>query len=212
MMKINKKAIFMAILFLSLVFVGYKFKIEYNKHVEKENVNRLLIELKEKGLDPDTIRKKENDRLTFTNNLKTNINNEVEKLAKQLQSQAFKEKVYVKRIKERYGIKSNNYKVYTMTLSFYTDLNCENGFGPITATGKRLTNGQIANNQLPFGTKVYIDGHGMKTVEDRGSKRYFNTVTKVDVFVPRNAGESDSAYWRRVNNMGKIKAKAIVFE
>lgn len=75
-----------------------------------------------------------------------------------------------------------------------------------------MTNGQIANNQLPFGTKVYIDGHGMKTVEDRGSKRYFNTVTKADVFVPRNAGESDSAYWRRVNNMGKVKAKAIVFQ
>ena len=212
MLKINKKAIFMAILFLSLVFAGFKVKEEYNKHVEKENINRLLSELKAKGLDPDTIRKKENDRLVFTDNLKKNMTKEVEKLRKQLQSEEFKEKLYIKRIKTKYGIKSNNYKVYTMTLSFYTDLNCENGFGPITATGKRLTSGQIANNQLPFGTKVYIDGHGMKTVEDRGSTRYFNTVTKVDVFIPRNAGESDSAYWRRVNNMGKVKAKAIVFE
>ena len=109
----------------------------------------------------------------------------------------------INHLREITGLEVTGYSKYTFELSFYTDLNCENGFGNITATGKILKDGIIANNFLDFGTKVYIEGFGVKTVEDRGSKKYFNTVSKVDVFVPRNNGESDSEYYKRVNDLGR---------
>jgi len=45
----------------------------------------------------------------------------------------------------------------------------------ITASGKKVKVGMVANNWLPFGTKVFIEGLGEFTVEDRGSKKYFGT-------------------------------------
>ncbi len=45
----------------------------------------------------------------------------------------------------------------------------------ITASGKKVKVGMVANNWLPFGTKVFIKGLGEFTVEDRGSKKYFGT-------------------------------------
>ncbi len=45
----------------------------------------------------------------------------------------------------------------------------------ITASGKKVKVGMVANNWLPFGTKVFIKGLGEFTVEDRGNKKYFGT-------------------------------------
>ncbi len=45
----------------------------------------------------------------------------------------------------------------------------------ITASGKKVKVGMVANNWLPFGTKVFIKGLGEFTVEDRGSRKYFGT-------------------------------------
>ena len=109
----------------------------------------------------------------------------------------------VNELREITGVNLNGYSKITFEVSFYSDLNCENGFGNITATGKTLEGGMIANNFLEFGTKVYIEGLGLKTVEDRGSKKYFNAINKIDVFVPRNNNESDSEYYKRVNNLGR---------
>lgn len=61
----------------------------------------------------------------------------------------------------------------------------------------------VANNFLPFFTDVYIEGYGMKEVHDTGSPRYFNASNKFDVYVPRNPGENDSNYFRRVNSYGR---------
>lgn len=109
----------------------------------------------------------------------------------------------INELSELAGFEVGGYSKITFEVSFYSDLNCENGFGNITATGKTLENGMIANNFLEFGTKVYIEGLGLKTVEDRGSKKYFNAIDKIDVFIPRNHGESDSEYYKRVNNLGR---------
>ena len=109
----------------------------------------------------------------------------------------------INELKNITGLNVVGYEKHVFEISFYSDLNCENGFGNITATGKTLKDGMIANNFLNFGTKVYIDGLGLKTVEDRGSKKYFNAVNKADVFIHRNYGESDKEYYRRVNNLGR---------
>ena len=96
-------------------------------------------------------------------------------------------------------------------LTFYTSLACENGgYGNVTASGKRLYDGCVANNVLPFGTKIVINGNTY-TVEDRGCSA-FNNIYSYDVYVPRRSGESDSAYINRVNNMGKRYVTAYIID
>jgi 3D (Asp-Asp-Asp) domain-containing protein len=54
----------------------------------------------------------------------------------------------------------------------------------ITASGKRVAVGMIAADTriLPFGTKVYIDGMGIYTVEDTGGAIKGNCI---DIYMPR---------------------------
>lgn len=98
-------------------------------------------------------------------------------------------------------------------ISFYTSLGCENGgYAGITASGKRLREGMVANNCYSFGTNIYFKGYGLKEVQDRGANSVFGNYTSFDVFVPRNYGESDSQYFKRVNNMGVKTVTAYVFK
>lgn len=97
-----------------------------------------------------------------------------------------------------------------ITLTFYTSLGEENGgFSGINCSGKRLTPGTVANNVLPLGTEIYTKEFGTLTVSDRGGNN-FNTISRLDVYVPREAGESDKDYLIRVNNMGRVKVKGYV--
>jgi 3D (Asp-Asp-Asp) domain-containing protein len=68
---------------------------------------------------------------------------------------------------------------------------CKQCCGPnakgITASGKKVKQGMIACNWLPFGTKVSIEGLGTFTVEDRGAKSLFGSKKKhikhIDVYL-----------------------------
>lgn len=89
----------------------------------------------------------------------------------------------------------------TFKLTFYTDLPEDNGGWTITATGDKLTYGVVANNVFPFYTKIYLEGYGTMTVKDRGGSN-FNTRSRLDVFIPRKSGESNTTYRNRVYSMG----------
>ena len=99
-------------------------------------------------------------------------------------------------------------------VTYYTDLPEENSYeyGGVNATGEPLAKGMVANNQLALGTKIYVEGYGLKTVEDRGSKRHFSKTNRIDIFIPRKNGESDEAYYKRVNKLGRDKLKGYIFE
>lgn len=97
-----------------------------------------------------------------------------------------------------------------ITLTFYTSLSEENGgYTDINCTGAKLTPGTVANNVLPLGTKIYTNEFGTLTVLDRGGDN-FDTIHRLDVFIPRNDEESDWAYKKRVNDMGKVKVKGYI--
>lgn len=91
-------------------------------------------------------------------------------------------------------------------LTYYTSLNSENGYGSITCTGSKLYDGLVASNYYKLNTKIQLQGWGEVTVGDRGGSN-FNNDFRLDVFVPKNPNESDSHYFKRVNNMGKVKVK-----
>lgn len=89
-----------------------------------------------------------------------------------------------------------------MTITFYGDGADENGgYAGITATGAKLQDGMVASNYYAFGTKFKLNGK-VYTVSDRGGSS-FNSPNKLDVFIPRRAGESTSAYKARIRKYGK---------
>ncbi len=102
---------------------------------------------------------------------------------------------------------SQNWKSFTLT--FYTNLPSENGGYTITATGKSLSYGMVASNYYSLGKKIYLNGYGTMTVEDRGGSN-FNSSSRLDVFIPRKSGESNTAYLSRVNSMGIQTVKGYV--
>ena len=94
-------------------------------------------------------------------------------------------------------------------LTYYTSLNCENGHGAITCTGKPLRKGICANNVYPLGTIIQLEDGEEFVVADRGG-RSFNDETRLDVFIERYDYESDDEYKKRVNNMGRTKIKGVI--
>jgi len=116
-----------------------------------------------------------------------------------------------------------DYQDVTLTISFYTALESENGKGRANMNaigGKLVANQSIAvPRDIPFGSILEIEGYGKRVCDDRGSKKYIKwlndekTHMKVDLYIARNKGESDSQYWKRVNALGivrDVKAKLYI--
>lgn len=144
----------------------------------------------------------------------------IEKKAKEIveymNSEEYKERELAREKKERIssmvGKEISGYQEVIFEISFYSDLNCENGFGSINALGEPLSEGMVASNRLAFGTQILLEGYGLKTVKDRGSEKYFYSYSKLDVFVPRNQGESEDSYYSRVNSMGRKNVVGYIVE
>jgi 3D (Asp-Asp-Asp) domain-containing protein len=131
--------------------------------------------------------------------------NEFEK-EKQLQ----KEK-QIQKEQEKEKKKEPEYKEFILT--FYTSLESENSSaGAVTCQNKPLTPGGVANNVIPQNTNIYLEGYGNVTVNDRGSDKYFGADNRLDVYIPREPGESDRQYSRRVNNYGIQKVQGYIIK
>lgn len=192
---------------LLVVLVSAMGADRYIEHKREIANAEMLKVLQEKRLDPISIEEDYQKKLEMD----AKIAAKIQEISDFKNSAEYKEREFVRELKAKHGIDSDDYIIMDFELSYYSDLNCENGYGNITATGEVLSPGMVANNDLSFGTNVYMQGHGVKVVKDRGSERYFNAVNKFDVFVPRNGGESDDAYYRRVNSMGRDIVKGIIF-
>ena len=103
--------------------------------------------------------------------------------------------------------------------SFYTNLFEENGTHGKDALGNPLIFGCVAiPYELSLGTKLEIDLYPNTIFigNDRGSKKHIRITEdgtyRIDVFIPRQSGESDYSYLNRVNNMGKVKTTGRIIE
>lgn len=123
------------------------------------------------------------------------------------------EELKLQKEKELQEQKKNEIQWQEFELTFYSGLACENSpKGAITCTGSKLYDGIVASNHYKLGTKIQLQGFGEVVVGDRGSDKYFNNDYRLDVFISRNQGESDSHYYSRVNKMGKVKIKGHVIK
>jgi len=114
-------------------------------------------------------------------------------------------------VKKRDISRGGSIQEETFVLTFYTSLDEENGYGPITCSGSKLRSGMVANNVLRQGTKIITNEYGELVVADRGGNN-FNTRHRLDVFISRRKGESDYQYKRRVNSMGVVKVKGYIIK
>lgn len=99
----------------------------------------------------------------------------------------------------------------TFYLSFYSSLPSMNGGYTGTASGAPLEYGVVASNVYPFYTRIYLEGWGIMTVLDRGGS-HFDSSDRLDIFIPRKAGESDSAYISRLMALGRQTAQGYIIK
>lgn len=119
----------------------------------------------------------------------------------------------VQKIIDETGLSVISLTKITCNISFYSSLACENGtYGLKTASGVNMNSKTVANNHLPFGTNLYIEGYGHKVVHDTGNETYFKTIHDFDVYVPRLPNEDDMTYYERVNNMGRKQVVGYIIE
>jgi 3D (Asp-Asp-Asp) domain-containing protein len=83
-----------------------------------------------------------------------------------------------------------------LTLSFYTDLPEENSGYRTTCLGEKPRYGMVANNVLPLGTEIYIEGMGNFKVSDHGGND-FNSISRLDVLIEREPNETKYEYKKR---------------
>ena len=116
------------------------------------------------------------------------------------------------------------YEEIQCELTFYTDLySCNGSDNKLTASGTILNSKTVAVPRkkgstkpvFQFGTKIVIEGIGERIVEDTGNPKYLKIKEDgtyiLDVYVPRNKGESDNAYKKRVLGMGRVTTTAKVY-
>lgn len=128
---------------------------------------------------------------------------------KELQKNLEKE-MQIKRQREEKK-KKPEYKEFILT--FYTSLESENSSaGAVTCQNKPLSPGGVANNVIPQNTNLYLDGYGQVVVNDKGSDKYFGIDNRLDVYIPREPGESDRQYSHRVNNYGIQKVQGYIIK
>ena len=180
----------------------------YNKHQDD-----LLIDKIKKEYNPRVMIETKLEEKRKQEEFDNKVKKQKEEIAKYIGSDEYKLREETRSWRLPRGISIDQLQPIMMEISYYSDLAIENSkYGNITATGKTLKDGMIANNHLDFGTNVYIAGEGMKVVEDRGNSKYFSTVAACDVFVPRISGENDAEYYNRVNAKGRHYKQAYIIK
>ena len=109
---------------------------------------------------------------------------------------------------EKYNVDINNIKEVEFKLTAYSSLPEENGGYNVTCKGEPLEGNIVANNTLPQGTKVILEGIEY-VVADRGSKRFDNPY-RLDILIERNEGETDDEYRKRVSDYGVKHIKGYI--
>ena len=187
----------------------------YGINLYKQYKDEQLIDrIRKSEYNPQTMIKTKLEEERVQKEFDNKVNEKMKEIANYLSSDEYKLREETRHWRLPLGITVDQLQPIVMEISYYSDLAIENSkYGNVTATGKILKDGMIANNHLDFGTNVYIEGEGLKVVEDRGSYKYFSKLGACDVFVPRNAGESDRDYYKRVNNKGRhYKQSYIIHE
>lgn len=109
--------------------------------------------------------------------------------------------------------KKNEPEWQEFIVSFYTGLDEENSIhGAVNCRNLPLERGMVANNVLPYGTKIFLDNdYGIRTVADTGGNN-FNSSNRIDLFVARRDGETEDQWKARAYSYGIQKVKGYIIK
>lgn len=111
-------------------------------------------------------------------------------------------------IANKYNVDINDIEEIEFKVTGYSSLPEENGGYTVTCNGEPLKGNILANNTIPQGTKVILDGVEYE-IADRGSSR-FNKRNRVDMLIERLPNESVDEYRKRVSDFGVQYIKGYV--
>ena len=103
-------------------------------------------------------------------------------------------------ISDKYNVDINDIEEIEFKVTAYSSLPEENGGYTVTCNGEPLKGNILANNTIPQGTKVILDGVEYE-IADKGSSR-FNKRNRVDMLIERLPNESVDEYRKRVSDFG----------
>lgn len=111
-------------------------------------------------------------------------------------------------ISDKYNVDINDIEEIEFKVTGYSSLPEENGGYTVTCNGEPLKGNILANNTIPQGTKVILDGVEYE-IADRGSSR-FNKRNRVDMLIERLPNESVDEYRKRVSDFGVKHIKGYI--
>jgi 3D (Asp-Asp-Asp) domain-containing protein len=200
-----KKTIISTLAISSILTLSFS---TYNQYKKEENYKQIRRIMKSE-YNPKTLITSKLEEIKKNEQYNLMIEDKKKEIATYLSSDKYKLKSKIINLSEKLSVKINQIIPIEIEISFYSSLPCENGiYGLKTASGINLNEQTVANNFFPFFTQIYIEGYGLKEVHDTGSPKYFDTKYKFDVYIPKNQNETNSQYYKRVNNMGRKTVQA----
>lgn len=152
----------------------------------------------------------ENDEQIKTIELKSNFQLFQEEVTKKTEeNKKEKERLEKEQTQKAEIKKQNNTQDYTLT--FYGWVECVGGRKAITTHGVKPYEGMVANNVIPQGTIIKLEGYGEVIVADRGGNN-FNVSNRLDVYIDSLPGESESHYQKRIDKMGRVTVKGTILK
>lgn len=184
-----KRIIIPATIMLSITALGIK---KYNNYQNEQLIDKVT----KSEYNYETMLEAKQEEINDKNSIAEQIDNAYE----DKRSDKYKLIEETKHWREELGISIDEIVPVTFKTTAYTSLPEENGGYETTCNGEPLEGNIVANNTLPQGTKIYLNGE-IYTVNDRGSSRFDNP-NRIDMLIERNPGETNEEYKNRVSEFG----------
>ncbi len=170
-----------------------------NEYKDYQN-EQLIDRIRKSEYNPQTMLEVKLEEKRKQEEMDKKIQEQIDKIAEYKRSDEYKLREETRHWREELGISIDEIKPVTFKTTAYSSLAEENGGYTVTCNGKPLEGNIVANNTLPQGTKIYLDGE-IYEVGDKGSSRFDNP-NRLDMLIERNPGETDSSYKNRVSEFG----------
>lgn len=180
-----------------------------NTYKQYEN-NQETYRLAKLGYQPKTIIEARLEEKRKQEEYNNTIQEHIDKIVEYKNSYKYQLREETREWRLPLGIAVDQLQPKTFKNTAYSSLPEENGGYTVTCNGEPLVGNIVANNTLPQGTRIYMDGN-MYTVADRGSSR-FNNPNRLDVLVERLPGEDINSYRQRVSDYGVRYTKGYIIK
>ena len=190
------KRIIKIIIPITVLLLGVLGINEYNKYKDEQLIDRI----RKSEYNPKTMIEVKLEEKRIQEEYDNKVQEEVNKIAEYKRSYEYKLREETRSWRLPLGISVDQLQLRTFKNTAYSSLPEENGGYTVTCNGEPLVGNIVANNTLPQGTRIYMDGI-IYTVADRGSSR-FNNPNRLDVLVQRLPGEDIDSYRQRVSDYG----------